>query len=329
MNSTSFLFLGLTLAAPGGTAKADDLPDIPEMQRVVGRSLPFLRREGLAWIEERKCVSCHQVPFMLWGLEVAHSRGIAGQRDGLDRWTRWSLEQTLAQADTPKRKEFAQKNADTIAELILARGYGEKEIPTYEALGALLLDGQQPDGSWKPGGQLPSQRRPQREIAQVSTLWALLALRSLEEVGHPRSKEIAAARQRALAWLGDPGPGKSNELLVVRLLAEKEFGKKAKARELLAELLGRQRADGGWGWLRDGPSDAFATGQALFALGRMLPTDHAAVRKAWRYLRDTQGEDGSWPVPSTKASRKGRPIPTSIYWGTGWAVIGLASTMPK
>ena len=43
---------------------------------LVERSLPFLREQGLAWIDKRDCTSCHQVPAMLWSWNLATAAGI-------------------------------------------------------------------------------------------------------------------------------------------------------------------------------------------------------------------------------------------------------------
>jgi squalene-hopene/tetraprenyl-beta-curcumene cyclase len=91
-----------------------------------------------------------------------------------------------------------------------------------------------------------------------------------------------------------------------------------------ADLLKQQHADGGWGWLTAESSDAFATGQALYALARSGVTASAEpAQKAIAFLKSTQQPNGSWQVPSTRAKDKSKAIPTSIFWGTAWAVIGL------
>ena len=42
-------------------------------RRAIERSLPYLEREGVAWIEKRACLSCHHVPFLLWSFrELAY-----------------------------------------------------------------------------------------------------------------------------------------------------------------------------------------------------------------------------------------------------------------
>jgi hypothetical protein len=70
------------------------------------------------------------------------------------------------------------------------------------------------------------------------------------------------------------------------------------------------------------PSDAFATGQAVFALasarcGYTFP----ATARGIAFLQSTQKEDGSWPMASRSPEAKNLvPI---IYAGSAWAMLGL------
>jgi hypothetical protein len=65
------------------------------------------------------------------------------------------------------------------------------------------------------------------------------------------------------------------------------------------ELLGLQRKDGGWAqtpWLS---SDAYATGQVLYALHEAgMPASHEAYGRGVQYLARIQQNDGSWHVSS-------------------------------
>ena len=67
-----------------------------------------------------------------------------------------------------------------------------------------------------------------------------------------------------------------------------------------------QRKDGGWSQLAAMPSDAFATGMALYALYEGgVSTVHPAYRKGLNYLLDTQTGD-TWVMH--RMQRKGRFI---------------------
>ena len=96
------------------------------------------------------------------------------------------------------------------------------------------------------------------------------------------------------------------------------------ANALCDALTEKQQPDGGWGWLTSDPSDALATGMDVYALSRHdADQNKAAISKAVRFLTTSQKSDGSWQVPGTKKTTRNTPTPTSNYWGTAWAVIGL------
>src|SRR5262249_34960021 len=62
----------------------------------VERSLPYVEKVGTAWMQERKCNSCHNVTFLLWTHNEAAARGFHIDRTRLTRWTKWSLADSLA-----------------------------------------------------------------------------------------------------------------------------------------------------------------------------------------------------------------------------------------
>src|SRR6185295_13124159 len=45
---------------------ADDPAPVNDtaVRDTVSRSLPFLEKEGVAWMKDRRCMSCHHVPFL-------------------------------------------------------------------------------------------------------------------------------------------------------------------------------------------------------------------------------------------------------------------------
>ena len=67
----------------------------------------------------------------------------------------------------------------------------------------------------------------------------------------------------------------------------------------LRKLAALQREDGGWGQTPDLPSDAYATGQALYTMHELgVPVNDPAYRRGVQYLLQNQAEDGSWMVKS-------------------------------
>jgi squalene-hopene/tetraprenyl-beta-curcumene cyclase len=274
-------------------------------------------------MEERKCIACHHAPFLLWSHNEARLRGFDVDARKLDAWTDQALGLYLA----TEKDHKAKRNGGVEAMNLLL---GQVAIPATDGkrgqglrtVAALLANAQQADGSWKYEGQ--GQKRPDREADEATTLWAALALTSVEK----QDPAYPKARDRALAWLKDNRGGEGTEPAAVRLVLEVQFGEPVKARALADALAARQNPDGSWSWAKGWPSDAFATGQALYALGRAgRAGSDPAVARAWKYLVGGQRPDGSWYAPTKKPAAKDNPI--ALYWGTAWATIGLLHTLPR
>jgi len=314
------------------------------VKETVERALPYLERAGEAWIEKRQCVSCHQVPFMLWSLSAAETRGYPINRSRLKKWAAWSTEvqNFVKPAQKPDMKvaPTLAANIDTLNALLLgipdsprvvagkasvqlANDRASAQIAIVEKHGSTawrkmfveaLVKNQQEQGGWKPCGQLPAQKRSLEETTQVTTAWTLLAL--------DNNQTTADREQLALAAIQNTNPASTEWWAVHLLLSEKRQQLNASA--LCDALIEKQQPDGGWGWLTADPSDALATGMAIYALSRHdANKNKTAISKAISFLTTSQSSDGSWKVPGTKKTTRNKPTPTSNYWGTAWAVIGL------
>ncbi len=286
---------------------------------IAARSLPFIRDKGLAWIEDRQCASCHQVPGMLWSLNRASRTGLDTEQKLSSNWTPWAADwrHWNKTGDKEGVDKVSAANIDTMTSLLL----GSEEGPASwkEDFRSQLLKNQQPDGSWKAGGQLPLGKRPARETHEVTTQWVLLALNGLG--GDPPPDGVLT---RAQQFLASAAAGRSTEWHAQRLLLQPD------SPVLRETLLNFQHEDGSWGWLVDAPGDAFGTGLALYALARSgMTADDPARKRAVDFLRRTQQPDGSWAVPSTRARDNNKVSKTATYWGTCWAVIGLLEIPPR
>ena len=65
----------VTLPAAEPAPMPRSAPTEKDVRAAATRSLAFLEKNTAAWRTERKCVSCHQVPFTMWAL----SEGKAAQ----------------------------------------------------------------------------------------------------------------------------------------------------------------------------------------------------------------------------------------------------------
>src|SRR5262249_45998241 len=152
------------------------------------------------------------------------------------------IENSLAKNDQGKINGAG--NVEGLAQLLLADdlfpGAAERAESSRQFI-KLIIEGQQPDGSWKAGGQLPSQKRPAAETAEVSTMWAGLAL-------VPQTEQQAEL-DKAIKRLDASPAGKSTEWYAARLLLATRLGNKPQATALIEKLHEQQQADGGWGWV--------------------------------------------------------------------------------
>ncbi len=73
----------------------------------------------------------------------------------------------------------------------------------------------------------------------------------------------------------------------------------------------------------------FGTGVSVYALSQVgVPNSDVAIQKAWRFLIETQTENGSWIVNGTKKGTRDKPHPFSSFWGSTWALLGLSHSLP-
>ena len=162
-----------------------------------------------------------------------------------------------------------------------------------------------------------------------------LALLALSAPNAPdMGKEGKTAREKALKWLRAAKLDDELQAAALRLILWRRLGSPATEWEpLVKKLRGAQNADGGWGQTKKAKSDAYATGQALYALAEagVKPGDDA-VRKAQAFLAGTQREDGAWAMVSRAIMRDGKPpknLEPITHAGSAWAVMGLVRSSPR
>ncbi len=314
---------------------ADDSPEAAhpsdEVSAAVQKSLKYLDERGQWWLDKKKCVSCHRTAFVSWTMRQATDRGLSVSGSDLARWQSANLE-----------KPGGKGNLEGISQLILGRVPdpidGLNESPdasaVYDEFAQLLIDNQQPDGSWKAGGQLPRQKRPEAETQQVSVMWNVLALESLDQTDE-RRKAISQARSFLQSKIDDPefAAPKSIEWYALQVALVSSSDDSAKLSAAIEKLLDLQNSDGGWGWMSGEKSHAMSTGLAVYFLHRSSSDGQsrvtAATRKATGWLLDNQEDNGAWPSTGTKANAKGKVVETSTYWSSAWAVLGLIESLPS
>ena len=269
---------------------------------------------------------------MTWSLSAAARRGFDVDLARVNEWIDWSIEQGIPKPAGDK--PVVTKNADGLSQQLIARAEypsGETRTEAWNKYVDLISTEQSADGSWKPAGQLPGQKRKLDETADVSAAWHALALtRELASATDPARKEkLMSTVNAATKSFGARKEAASTEWYVVRLLLALETGDDSAVDATTKELLALQKSDGSWGWLKSDTGDALATGMAIYALEKSTAAStDAAVQSAIKFLVETQRDDGSWAVKGTKEKKKANIEETAVYWGTTWAAIGLLETLP-
>ncbi|MCA9060181.1 MAG: terpene cyclase/mutase family protein [Planctomycetaceae bacterium] len=314
MSSLKLIMLATAFVGTDGSPSSPEA----EVRAAIEHSIPYIEEQGVAWIEAKDCVSCHRTGTMTWSLAAAKQQGFKVS-DQLDEWLTWSLDSSLATND--KGKLVGSGNKEGLVQLIMTRAYVDETDSRREAFSKfaeIMTGDQQTDGSWKPGGQLPSQKRPLEETTAVTTMWITLAL--TDPLTAAASPDVIS---NAMQYIRSQPAGVSTEWYAVRLLLARQLDDQKMLAETVEQLQAAQRDDGGWGWLVEEQSDALGTGLALYALLQAGSGDQNTIDRAVQFLIASQQPDGSWPVKGTKQKKRDGIEETATYWGTTWAVIAL------
>lgn len=323
VRSAPGLIVSLLSLVTGSHASAGDQNQL--LRESVTRGLMHLQVEGEAWIKERKCVSCHRVGMMTWCLKSAADRGFPVDHDRLTEWINWSWNDVLSE-DRVTGETVAFRNLEGVAQLLIGSHDSKNErAEEYESITEIMLTRQENDGCWKPGGQLPQQKRPINETRQVSAIWNCIALHRI----HAQNGRVTECIHQVRDSFNKPIKPVSAEWYVARILFADEFAYDSERTQHRNQLSKLQHEDGGWGWLIDESSDALGTGLAVYALVTTgSPVDDPAVQDATAFLLQTQLDDGSWDVYGTKEVARNSIEETACYWGTAWATLSLLQQLP-
>jgi ankyrin repeat protein len=300
------------------------------VRAAIERSLPPLDRADVAFIKKAGCISCHNNSLRSMARAAARTNGI-----GVNETIASSQVKTISAILDANRERALQAlglpgGLDTAGYILLglaAEKYQANEIT--DAWARYLKNLQQTDGRWR----IQAQRPPLESSDIQATATALRAIQLYTP--KPKREEYRSAVELAARWLEHARPSTTEDRAFLMLGLHWAGGSAQVIDKVAKELLSEQRSDGGWSQLSTLPSDAYATGQALFALAesRRLAGAHPAYRRGVQYLMDSQLDDGSWYVET-------RTLPVQPYFdsefphganqfisaaATNWATMGLAA----
>jgi hypothetical protein len=326
------------LMRAGAQASAALHPSLPGVVRqarldpreALNRSLGLLLRSSTEYFKESGCAGCHHQILTAMAVRAARTAGLRVDEGA----AREQLNGMKAELGS-QREQFLQ-GIDLFGSQVLVpylfglaeAGYAPDAV-TDSAV-ADLMSLQSADGSWNRG--LATSRAPIQESNIARTAQSLRVLRLY---GPPaRQIEIENRIARARAWLYEAKP-RTGDGYAMRLAGLRWAGAEKEKMERAAQsLLAQQRRDGGWAGNQNLASDAFSTGEALYALhesGSMDVHDRAYERGI-EFLLRTQYNDGAWFVRSRAVKlmpyfESGFPFGDDQWISaaaTAWASLALA-----
>ena len=321
------LIVAIVVVVLPGTVAAQDLRlESARVGATIDHGLDFLTRDALAWKSKHNCVSCHHAALVVWSMREARQHGHAVDGPVLAELTKWVAESGdgkfgLARpAGAPKAP---------IRRRCSSHSHWRRSQPdavSQEGMKRLLKtvkSDQTENGSWS---SWPETRPPIFGKSDESmTVLATLAVMPAAAAGDDSAK---AVRDKGVQWLAKTKTDDDPQSIAMRLVLWRRLGRPAEEWEpLVRRIKERQNADGGWSQAKDMASDAWATGQALYALAHAgIKPDEPVVARAHAFLIKTQRDDGSWPMtsrpvkPGGEGSKSLIPITGA---GSAWAVLGL------
>lgn len=324
----TIVLLGIT-ACFFGFREVSRHPGEKEIRTAITKSLTLLQQSSHTFlINAGGCHSCHGQGLGAVTFSLAREKGFA-IADTIYHEALDSISSTWND-----RAHYLAQNTDPVA-IVIGGGY---DLWAYAATNTVpdkrrallaknIMQRQRQDGSW-----VSPNARPPMEYYNFSA--TALSVKGLTEFLPPALLEkFRPGIQKAIGWMEREEPVAHEEKVFQLLGLTWAKGNPAVIEKQARKLLQAQHNNGGWSQLDSLPPDAYATGQALYALNiskQLNPTD-SAYQKGLLFLLRTQYEDGSWNVqtrsfPSVPYVDSGFPHGDNQFIsaaGANWATLAL------
>jgi len=307
---------------------------VSDLNKSAGKSIALLQSASATFFKEGGCVGCHHQNFTALAVAAARNHAINIDENAASELLKTIRAEWIPQQDLLMQRIDGPAGPDLMISSLLGLSVLNHSADTVtDAMVCNVAGQQQATGNWHLGGV---SRAPLEDGDVSRTALAVHALQSFGFAG--RKSEFDQRVERARSWLLAVAP-KYNEERNLQLLGLKwaNAGKPV-IKELAKQLLAEQRPDGGWGQNAFLSSDAYATGESLYALNQSgaLDASDKAYQRGLAYLLQTQLADGSWHVKSR--APKFQPYFQSGFphdhdqWisstATAWATAAIALAVP-
>lgn len=311
-------------------------PNRQTIQRTVDRALRFVVKDAAKWRSERGCATCHHGAMTVWALSEAKFRGYAVDAETLADEVKWTKDLFVGQFSKPRDQRWGY-NFVSVPGMYLATMSDTLPVLSRDEVNRVAVHlerHQESDGVWQMPPPNPNGSPPTYESQETLALWALLAWEPHVPAHGAKNDSNRTARERAVARLAQVTPTQTTQSLALRLrLRVREGDSPVQLQQCIDQLLRRQNGDGGWSQMKDMSSDAYATGQVLWALSfAPISTEHVAIGRAISFLVANQQESGAWPMtarshPGAKLTKPRYLVPIT-YFGSAWATLGMVRFVP-
>jgi hypothetical protein len=286
----SILLFGILVGWTGKPA----LPETAAIQNAAGKSLLLLQKSSYLFTNNspQKCASCHHNTLTSMAAGLARQKNIPV----IDSFTTHrvdAMEATIINACNPNSiNKFVPANF-IIPYVLIGLDAEKYQANMHTDISVdYLMSQANPDGSFMTeSGRVPL------ETGNIHL--TAMAIRSILLYAPPtKQKKAGELLARTKYWLEKSNPQEQQEL-AFQLLGLQWCGSSTDNKtKVAAKLKALQQEDGGWSQLPTMKTDAYATGQVLYALyesGMAKPED-AVYRNGLDYLLKTQDKEGAWTV---------------------------------
>ena len=273
------------------------------IEAAVGPALELLAKQSHNFIRIGGCNSCHAQDLPSAAVAIARDRGLPAPKE-------------IPQLPQSMHFQNAERIMDMAVFGVVGLGwelfdFANNRVPHDEYTDAIVryTKGMQTAaGNWD---AFESRRPPMSSGVYQTTAMAVYSLRNYGPPAEQADTDKALAR--AAAWLETAKPMKTQDRAFHLMALAWSNAKPAAIAAAAKQLASAQLEDGGWSQMSSMASDAYATGQALYALNTAghIPTNDPVYAKGVKYLLNTQAADGSWHV-------KSRSIWIQPYFETGF-----------
>jgi hypothetical protein len=285
------------------------------MRNAAQKGLDWLAASAAGWTKQHNCYGCHVQAVTLEGLTVGKHNQYAVKSQDV---------QTMVRALLLGVTAGGHKTGTAFQGAAWAR-YDQwidaEHTGQLLKYGRELLQFQREDGSVEDDDRRPPVVAGTMQTTfQAMQTWRQAHARTADDtwLGPIRKAEAYLAKTSA-TWTSDQALSILDvNYALMGLSAAGVRSSEASSQKLQKNLLARQNSDGGWS-LSGKKSDAFATGQTLYALRLAGMTDRdGSIERGMRWLISHQKKDGSWHTveSSQNGADKGEAM---------WAVLGLVT----